>query len=261
MKLNSKLTGGLAWAGLIVILAVPSADMLTAPKGESAAHITSDMDAIRTASVEVQPDAPVPATRPSADPVDSYLSSGKKLPSYISDAPTEAAETKPATTIRLVVPTGSGNGGGGEDPAATEVATTASEPKLVAPVPYPASMRPEPPVTTAAVESPAADEAPLIVDEQLVARREAAVSRVLDDSDFYDDSPRIISGDELEEWDSGSLADYLERRDLMSEDEETWRAEASGESEYDEDGFFLDEGPNSDRRLIRRVRPRDFFFF
>ncbi len=31
MKLNSKVTWGLAWTGLAVILAVPSADFLTGP--------------------------------------------------------------------------------------------------------------------------------------------------------------------------------------------------------------------------------------
>jgi len=124
-------------------------------------------------------------------------------------------------------------------------------------VPYPASKRPLPvvpdPVETASVEQ----EAPLIIDEDLVARREEAVSRVLDEEDF-DDRPRVVTGDELEEWDSGSLAEYLERRGMMSEDQ----PRQANNGDFDEDGFFLDEGPNNDdRRLIRRARPRDFFFF
>ncbi len=262
MKLNSKLTGGLAWAGLIVVLAVPSADMLTKPQAGSAAHVTSDMDAIRTASVENAPAvvAPTPAVRPasgsSADPVDSYLASGKKLPSYISDAPAEVASKAPATTVRLVVPDA---GDAAERPASEEVAAVDSKGPLVAPVPYPASKRPVTPVVTASVDpASVSDEAPLILDEELIARREEAVARVLDD-DGFEARPQVVTGDELEEWDSGSLAEYLERRGMMSEDGER----QANADDYDEDGFFLDEGPNNDddRRLIRRVRPRNFFFF
>src|SRR5690606_346505 len=99
MKLNSKVTGGLAWAGLVLILAVPSADILTKPSafraetggavGDDAATGGTAID--KTAAVK----APKPATRsiapaaPAAngDPVESYVASGKKLPAYISDAP------------------------------------------------------------------------------------------------------------------------------------------------------------------------------
>jgi hypothetical protein len=267
MKLNSKLTGGLAWAGLVVVLAVPSADMLTGNSGDAAANLTSDMDAIRTATVVAPEPKPV-TSRPAAaaettvaaaggsDPVvDAYINSGKKLPSYISDAPAEVASGKPATTTKLVVP-------GAQPAPATDDMEVASiptiEPATVAPVPYPASMRPAAPSTAIPTELAAVEEPnqPLIIDEDLVQRREEAVARVLDD-----DRPanrRIIEGDELEEWDSGSLADYLERRGLISGD----RDEASA-GEFDDDGFFLDEGPNNSngRRVVRRVRPNEFFFF
>lgn len=239
MKLNSKLTGGLAWAGLVVILAVPSADMLTRPQN-AAAHITSDMDAVETASVESRPATGTPAVKA---PV--------KLPSYVSSPATEVAGSKPATTVRLVAPAGPA---ATATPETTEVATVPAE---VAPVPYPASMRPKP-VETAPTETAAAGDEPLIIDEDLVARREAAVARVLDDNDF-EVRPRVVTDDELEEWDSGSLAEYLERRGLLSEDE----PQEADAGDYDSDGFFLDEGPNRDdeRRVVRRVRPREFFFF
>jgi hypothetical protein len=248
MKLNPKVTGGLAWAGLVLILAVPSADMLMKPQ-DQAATITSDMDAIRTASVTPKPAV---ATTPAAgDPVDSYIASGKKLPSYISDAPVEAASQAPVRTPKLVVPSTPAAAPG----ATLEVAALPGDaPEAAPPTPYPASMRPKAPLMTASVSSEAA---PLILDEELVTRREQAVARVLD-GDLVDvgGPDRFVRGDQLEEWDSGSLADYLERRGMLSED----RSQASA-SDYDPDGFFLDEGPNSDRRLIRRVRPRDFFFF
>ena len=70
----------------------------------------------------------------------------------------------------------------------------------------------------------------------------------------------MVTGDELEEWDSGSLADYLERRNLISES----NAQASN-SDFDDDGFLLEDGPNDNRsnaRVIRRLpRNSDFFLF
>lgn len=263
MKLNPKLTGGLAWAGLVVILAVPSADMLMKPQEQAgAATVTSGTDAIRTSSVP----APVTeAVKPaSEDPVDSYLASGRKLPSYISDAPAEVASRAPVKTPQLVVPTQPATTGPGAQtatiapPAAesvapsVDVAAIAPAGPVAPPTPYPASLRPKAPVATAVRQ----EEPPLIIDEDIVTRREAAVARVLDD-DLGPRSPGgFVRGDELEEWDSGSLADYLERRGMLNENEQQASA-----SNYDPDGFFLDEGPNSDVRLIRRVRPRDFFFF
>lgn len=56
MKLNSKLTGGLAWAGLIVVLAVPAADVLMGKKGDAAS--AAGTDAIRTAVVAEATRAP-----------------------------------------------------------------------------------------------------------------------------------------------------------------------------------------------------------
>ena len=73
MKLNSKVTGGLAWAGLALVLAVPSADMLTKPSVKSAT-ITSDMDAIQTASVTPAAKPVVPAIKaPAGTDADYFI--------------------------------------------------------------------------------------------------------------------------------------------------------------------------------------------
>src|SRR5690606_26033990 len=102
----------------------------------------------------------------------------------------------------------------------------------VAPVPYPASKRPAPPATEVASAGPVGTVPavpatgapttgePLIIDEDLVERRDEAVARVLeDDQPAAVSRPRVVEGDELEEWDSGSLAEYLERKGLMSDSE------------------------------------------
>lgn len=290
MKLNSKLTGGLAWAGLIVVLAVPSADMLTKPQPAASAHLTSDMEALQTASTATTPAKVEPArlvvpaissTGASAaakDPVDSYVSSGKKLPSYISDAPAEQAAVEPKTVTRLVVPAPTATTQPTLEVAAVEAPAAGAATVVVpdvAPIPYPASMRPKTqvaaaapviapakPVTTVLPASPQATaEEPLIVDETAVARRDAAVANVLADDDVEDVTAtnEVVGSDELEQWDSGSLAEYLERKGMMSGSSE----DQASRGTFDEDGFFLDEGPNNDRsnaRVVRRTSPRSNFF-
>jgi len=262
MKLNSKLTGGLAWAGLVVVLAVPSADLLTGKKdGDSAKAVTplmtsSSTDAIQTATVETtKAPSPQPTIKRSVqtaaqDPVESYVSSGKKLPSYISDAPADSASTKQVETPKLVVPSSTTNTTTLQPVEDTQVAALPKDEE--APIPYPASMRPAAktevasttvvtapttPVKTTTIVAPqtgitpdstatttstnvastapvnGADEQPLIIDEDVVQRRDEAVAKVLDDEPQVaaTQEPRRIEGDQLEEWDSGSLADYLER--------------------------------------------------
>lgn len=270
MKLNSKVTGSLAWAGLALVLAVPSADILTRPQANSAT-ITSDMDAVRTASITpaakpaVKPVVPaarrpagadVAATGNGTDVVDDYVSSGKKLPSYISDAPAGTGAQRPATGKPLIVPTNTA-----ETPPVKPDGTFAGDAEanvvvaVVPPKPYPASMRPKPTTVTAAL--PANDEAPLIIDEENLERREAALQPA--DPFEADDSPQIITEEQLEEWDSGSLAEYLERRGLISDSE---RAAERLETQFDADGFFLSDGPNNSSAKRRRVKKKlDFFLF
>ena len=261
MKLNSKVTGGLAWAGLFLVLAVPSADMLTKPSANSVS-VKSSADPTQTASIApaVKPVVPaikpaVPALKPVAvaqkpagdDVVGDYVSSGKKLPSYISDAPVAANQAlQPVATEPLAKPATTADGTLAEE----KVMNLA----LVAPVPYPAAVRPKPTATTAL---PADDEAPLVLDEDDVARREATLRAV---EPVLSDEPQIIEEEELQQWDSGSLADYLERRGLISE---ARRAEPV-DPDYDSDGFYLSDGPNKSKaRLIRRLDDDevDFFLF
>jgi hypothetical protein len=276
MKLNPKVTGGLAWAGLIVILAVPGADMLTKQPAESANRITTEVDPVRTSVVAPSPAnaSERPAAAASNDPVDGFLTSGKKLPSYISDAPAEVAATKPAPTLRVIAPPGPSTTAATTAPtlkpvvvpgttAPVEVASVNSvQPVAVAPQPYPASMRPRatPQVIVTQPTVATTEDAPLIIDEDLVQRREDAVAAVLDDEPTPTQQPRVVTEDELEEWDTGSLAEYLERRGYMAEED----AQAmNDEGEFDEDGFFLDDGPNNSdgRRVIRRLPRRDDGFF
>ncbi len=262
MKLNSKVTGGLAWAGLVLVLAVPSADMLTKPSAKSMTA-SSGTDATETASIAPAAKPVVPAVKPAAPVakpvasaagkpagngvVEEYVSSGKKLPSYISDAPQTAAQA-PATSKPLVAPTTATAAPGG-----TLAAGDRTEVASVAPVPYPASLRPRPAAVSATLPSDA--ESPLIVDEEAVAQREATLRAV---EPVLAEEPQVIGDEQLQEWDSGSLADYLERKGLISEAEQAQPVD----SDYDPNGFFLNDGPNrSKARVIRRLRDGEDFLF
>ena len=250
MKINPKVTGALAWTGLVLVLAVPAANMLT---GEPAAkaNLTSDTLQVKTAtaapagkpvvpSVESKPAALVETASASSGVVSDFVKSGKKMPSYISgnDSPVVEASTptvpatKPGTiTINpdgtIKKPT--------TVPALTPVQPDVAsvKPAIVAPTPLPASARPHPQTATTL---PVPTEQPLIIDENTVAS-----TGPLPPSDIVPDD-QLVTSDQLEEWDSGSLADYLARKGLMSD-----ASQAAPVQE--DDSFFLDEAPrNNDRR-------------
>lgn len=250
MKLDGKVKGGLAWAGLVVILAVPAANMVVGnPTSGTANSAVTTADAGATKPLLKVPAAtgkpaatdPIETASVTTDPVDKLLSKGKKLPSYISDGdnatpakPAASTTDKPAAPVKLkpISPTT-------PIKAPTDVASIA--PTETPPVPLPRDARPK---ATAVASLPAAEK-PLIVDENKVKQQENAAVEPFPLSD-----DEVVTGDQLEEWDSGSLADYLERKGLLSQ--------TSAEDSYDPDGFFLDEGPNKKKRP---VEDDEFFFF
>lgn len=286
MKINPKVTGALAWTGLVVVLAVPAADMLIG-KPDAKANLAADVEPVQTAvpkpvetpvvaagtkpvvpAIESKPAAVETAAVP-ADPVKEYISSGKKLPSYISgnDSPAVEAVATPQAPVAKPGTITVNPDGTIQKPASTTAAARAAapaaapaqpevasiKPELVAPIPLPASARPKPQVTTATTGPiqtlPAPVEQPLIIDERSVAS-----NRPVPPVDIVPDD-EVITGDQLEEWDSGSLADYLARRGLMSD---ASQAPARRDfdrvgSDYDPDGFFLDEGPNNRNRRSRVI--------
>jgi len=247
MKLDGKVKGGLAWAGLVVILAVPAANMVVGNQNGGAANsAVTTADASTTKPLLKVPAAAKPAaTDPiqtasaatTNDPVDKLLSKGKKLPSYISDGdgatPAKPVASKPSApvTLKPISPT--------TPIKAPDVASVA--PAETPPVPLPRDARPK---ATAVASLPAAEK-PLIVDENKVRQQDKAAVEPFPLSD-----DEVVTGDQLEEWDSGSLADYLERKGLLSQ--------TSAEDGYDPDGFYLDEGPNKKKKP---VQDDDFFFF
>lgn len=243
MRLNSKVTWGLAWTGLAVVLAVPSADFLTGGfgrGGDSAAVLTSDVEPVKTASVTpVEPTpvrtvttvktkngisiVPAGSTPPAADPV---ASTSAMLPDYISDS--------------------------GKPAAATQVAAL-PEPAS-APTPFPAWARPKAaaPIAAPTVTLPGATTSPepvVIVDETQTG------SIVVPDPTGPVPPAPIV--DDSENWETEGLRDYLERRGILDGGDDRSTATITERSNtYDPDGFYLNEGPNDDRMTREQRRQR-----
>ena len=253
MKFDSKVKGALAWTGLFVILAVPSADLLFGKDQAPAANlaVTSDtaqlkpvvpaakpelkLDPVETASVST------PAAR-TDDAVETYLEKGKKLPAYISDADSAPA-VKPATPVTVTKPV---------DVAAINPV------QVIPPVPLPRNARPvaKAPVVASVPVTPSTQ--PLIIDETYLNDRQANLNQptaplepfpLSDGDQAFADDETVVTGDQLEEWDSGSLADYLARQGLLADD-------VDQQSAQDDSDFVFNEGPSRPRRPLN-----DFFLF
>ncbi|RYE07912.1 MAG: hypothetical protein EOP22_15685 [Hyphomicrobiales bacterium] len=262
MRLNSKVTMGLAWTGLAVVLAVPSADYLTSAfgNGDKAAVLTSDIEQAVTAKVpqtsaakpELKPTetaaiAPTVTTTKTSngviitpagsslpqDPVDKFLQSGKPLPDYISGTNATTTPAKPVLTA----------------PAA-ETQVAAIDPK-VPPTPFPAWARPAfmPAPVKAIPVAPAVTAAPVvepvvIIDETTQTGSIAVPTGPVPPSAIVDDT---------QNWETESLRDYLERRGILEGGSERSSATVTQRSnDYDADGFYLSDGPNGDRETRRQ---------
>jgi hypothetical protein len=248
MQIDRRITNGLAWAGLFIVVAVPVADAVSkqlmgdepqfavatvaelprnvapipaplsqrphAPVVETAAVEPAKPAAVKPVVVAPKPAAPAVASAATgSNPVvDSFLSSGKKLPSYITDgddAPQQAVATpspitpvpavpKPAAPVQTaaapskpVVPAVAATPAAPVAVDPIEVATLT--PAHIAPVPMPLSMRPKP-VTRPLATAPAAED--IVLPPEVIANNDA--------------QPVVV--DDLQDWESGPLSDFLAKR-------------------------------------------------
>lgn len=265
MRLNSKVTWGLAWTGLAVVLAVPSADFLTGRFGgagkDAAAVLTSDIDPVKTAAVEPASAVTtvktpngiriVPAgTKPVATETASLNTS--KLPDYISDSDKPGAGTE--TQVASIDPTPPtpfpswARPGPGPQPAAP-VVTAAPEPAKTTttaslPAAPAATTTPAPVVTTT-------PDPVVVVDENALTGSIAAPAPTAP-------VPPAAIVDDSENWDTETLRQYLERRGILEggDDGRSTATVTDRSNTYDPDGFYLSDGPNGDRvtRETRRQR-------
>lgn len=252
MQIDRRITNGLAWAGALLVVAVPAADIalrqigptpapqiavvdpadaadttgpgLPTPSGQRPAPAAVAAVPAETTELADKPDPVTTAsTKPasvSGDVVADYLDSGRPLPSYISDgdsAPTiESAAVPDASKVT------------DRSPPAPSVEQVASTPRTVfVSFPTPVSQRP-PSVSYASGQV----QPPLVIET---------------------DAP-VVTATDLAAWESGPLSDFLASRQSGS---------GQPEAEHDADGFFLDEGPNarSNARVLRFPRAYDGGFF
>jgi hypothetical protein len=236
MRLNSKVTWGLAWTGLAVVLAVPSADFLTGRLGgkSEAAVLTSDVEPVKTASIT--PAAPLPAKTVttvktkngiSIVPAGSLPPAGDKLASTSKPLPNYISDNKPASTE-------------------TQVASIDPTP----PTPFPAWARPKIAATPTApaLTSPAASPEPVVIVDDPVVTGSIAEPVPVGPNTMVDDSAN---------WDEETLRTYLERRGILEGGNDRSTATVTERSTtYDPNGFYLNEGPNGDRAARERRRQR-----
>jgi len=242
MQINRRITNGLAWAGVVLVIGIPVADVVSAQlMGEATprarvATIVPEAEAVIVApqplarpEVEVaavaepmvvETPVAVATTAKAGDVVNSYLSTGKALPSYITGADNAApgAQTVAAAEAPLVI-----------DAEIDPIAVAALPPTRIAPMPMPLSMRPE-------------------------ARSSATVTRNGNQQVVIPASitpPAMVTANDLQDWESGPLSEFLAKR------------QAAGQLDpgYDPDGFYLDEGPNGSRQRDRLIGPADEFYF
>ncbi|WP_108461167.1 hypothetical protein [Devosia naphthalenivorans] len=272
MQIDRRITNGLAWAGAFLVVGVPTADLLSAQfLGDRAAPTA------QIAVVEERPSAPTPAPqaqRPEAKPVEvaavapakpaaqntdvveNFVQSGRKLPSYISDAPAEkpvAPAAKPAETATVkpevtapakptqtaVAPAPARTPIITEPAAATDPVETASISPKVAPVPMPLSMRPEPVIVATA--NPVAPSVVFPANEPVFVPPSVQPAPQAE-----------ITAEDLEDWETGPLADFLARRQAPQQAQIAPRYN-------DDDEFFFDR----DREFQQRDRliGQELFFY
>lgn len=221
MKIDRRITNGLAWAGVLLVVGVPAADYVSG-------HFMGDRGAAPqvaviepTAETPVNPGQTAPAqVAANAAPangggaVDTFVQSGRKLPSYITGGSDAAAPTpqpaKPAVTPpapakpvastpvppapSTPVATAPARPAIVTQPATDPVTVSAIPPAKVAPVPMPLSMRPRSVATVT--------QQPRTPAEQVIIPPNIAPTYGPD-----------VSAEDLEDWETGPLSDFLARRD------------------------------------------------
>lgn len=243
MKMDRRLTNGLAWAGALLVIGIPAADYLTGAFAGTPSVAVIDAAPVAAETAAVVPptapkpaaaEAPKPAEKPQAvastsDAVSAFEQSGKPLPSYITggDSPTTATPAKPVPErpAQQPAPAVATPAPAVAIPAPAE--QVAALPAKTAPMPMPLSMRPQP------VSVPLASNQPLIINQPATA----PVVPMQQPND-------IVTSEDLDDWESGPLNEFLARRGQQSS--ATYRVQQNTPA-YDSNGFWLDEGPRNQR--------------
>ena len=270
MKIDRRITNGLAWAGAVLVVGVPLADIVSGQMmGDRAdarpAQVAKMEPIAAVAPVPValsqRPAAPQP--KPAATAVAAQPAApSKPAPSVapVTAAPAVAATTPPRATaaapqgdvvdnyLKAGKPLPSYITNGGADavavaqPPVAPVQATVIDPVTVAALTpaetAPASIAPMPMPLSMRPQ-------PVLIVEDTARTRSIDVV-----PDVNPRSSAAVTYNDLQDWESGPLSEFLASR------------QGSGQvaADYDADGFYLDEGPNGAPRRGRLIGPADPWF-
>jgi len=239
MQINRRVTNGLAWAGLCLVVGVPTLDFITGQlmaepaSANAGVAVISPVEAPVPAPLSQRPAAPVakpvetaavqpaepvaapvvkPAAAASGGPaVDNFLASGRPLPSYITEAGTPAA----APVAVAATPKPSVTAPVANIPAPAAVAAIPPI-KTQAPVAAPVGVATDP-VQVAAVTPQRIAPIPMPlsmrpkpVPQALVANQPATQPIVIPADVAINRPPTdMVGADDLESWEFGPLSDFL----------------------------------------------------
>lgn len=265
MQIDRRITNGLAWAGAALVIAIPLADFAVRQFSDDTprAAVVSDQPVsaetpapqpVQTAQAP-QPSAPAPAPVASSgtdDAVDRLIQSGRPLPSYISDGgaapapapkPAQPAPAPVATQPQTPAPAAPKPAA---QPSAAQPAPAqpaeAQRPRIVTvTMPTPVSQRPQPRPAAPVVTNPA----PVIAAPQPATQPPLIV----------DDPGPLFTAEDLEDWESGPLDEFLANRARSG-----GRNATVYPDDYDPNGFFLDQGPNPAYRQRAPVITDEYYF-
>lgn len=254
MKPDRRLTNGLAWAGALLVVGVPVADYFIGRFEQAQPLQVSVVDAGNSLSTaapapelsRAETSAPTNTAAAGGDAVQSYLDTGRSLPSYITGEDVPAVADKPVETAAVPPQAESAPAPAAVAPVPPVVAeTVAALPPKIAPVPMPLSMRPKTPVALSpAAPVAAAPPAPvLILDEPAPV---VTAAPALQPPPVLVEPPGVVTADDLEGWETGPLSDFLAQRQ-QSGSSAVYQVQPSGDA-YQDDGFWLDEAPRNTRR-------------
>lgn len=264
MKLDRRLTNGLAWAGALLVVGVPVADFFIGRMSETDIARASVIDAgnstpVAAPIVSVEPAgetapnaaaAPVKSAaldKPAAggDAVQNFIDAGKTLPSYITGGDAGSVADKPQQSAAVPTRVTAGN-----PPAAAPASTPATP--VAAAVPSsseaPPAVGTTPPIETVAMLPPkvAPVPMPLSMRPRIAIAPQAPVLIVDEPAPVRGAPSPVITADDLERWETGPLSDFLAQRQQQGSSA-VYQVQPNQNS-YETEGFWLDEAPRGNRR-------------
>lgn len=280
MSIDRRITNGLAWAGVLLVVGVPTADLLSAqfmgnPKASVMAPEVAVVERIAPVPAPLSQRPATPAVKPATQvaavtPAKPAAPAAKPTPAKPDEQvaavapakPVAAAPAKPATETADAVNAWLNSGKplpsyitdeaqptqvAAAPPARTPIVTTPApgiDPIEVAAIP-PQKIAPMPmplSMRPKPVEIAAAPPQAIVIPPGLTPAAPVVVVR----------PPANVTADDLEDWETGPLSEFLAERQAGN---------AYVDPGYEADGFFFDQGPNRRQRdrIIAREADEPFF--